>query len=225
MLQGIEANGLFGMCDAVLTGYFTSEAQIEIAADAIDRIRATPRQRAHDHAPASPFVVVDPIIGDTGGRYVADGVAAGLIRHLVPRADLVACNHWEFCEIAACGHAASAIDVARTARSTGRDWMVTSVPVDSGVGVVLTSEQDTLLAVSPHRGGRVPQGAGDFLKLRYVGGRVTGEAPRQALARAVGATSAIITRAVLWDTPELPLAACQDVIANPPEAEVFDLNV
>lgn len=224
MLQGIEANGLYGVCDAVLTGYFTSEAQIEVAAEAIDRIRAAPRQTMHAHAQARPLVVVDPIMGDNDtGRYVADGVAAGLIRHLVPRADLVACNHWEFCEIADCSRDSMASDVARAARVSGRDWMVTSVPVDHGMGVLLTDDGSTLLATAPHRAGRIPRGAGDLLKLRFVGGRVSGECSRTALARAVGATTAVITRALLWDAPELPLAACQDVIAHPPEADVIDL--
>lgn len=224
MLQGIEANGLFGVCDAVLTGYFTSEAQIEVAAEAIDRIRATPRQRAHDHAPARPLVVVDPIMGDTDtGRYVADGVAAGLIRHLVPRADLVACNHWEFCEIADCGRGSAAHDLAAAARDTGRDWMVTSVPVEHGIGVLLTEDGASMLATAPFRSGRIPRGAGDLLKLRFIGGRVSGEDARMALAKAVGATHAVINRAILWDAPEMPLAACQDLIADPPEADVIDL--
>lgn len=226
MLQGIEANGLFGVCDAVVTGYFTSEAQIEIAADAIDRIRAAPRQAAHEHAPARPIVLVDPIMGDTdAGRYVPDAVAAGLMRHLVPRADIIACNHWEFCEIADCSQGSTASDVARTALASGRDWMVTSVPVDQGMGVLLTEEGGALLASAPHRTGRVPRGAGDMLKLRYIGGLVSGEGVRMALARAVGATSALITRAIAWDAPELPLAASYDLIGAPPEADVTDFLV
>lgn len=226
VLQGIEANGLYSLCDVVLTGYFTSEAQVEVAAEAIDRIRSAKRERTHEHAPEKPMIVVDPIMGDRDtGRYVPDAVAAALMRHLVPRADLVACNHWEFCEIADCSQGASAEQVAETARGSSRDWLVTSVPLEQrrGTGVLLSQEESVLLAHAPHTYDRVPKGTGDLLKLRYVGGLLTGETPRVALARATGATSAVLRRAVAWEAPELPLAACQDLIAAPPEAEVDDL--
>ena len=36
MLDGVEANGLFGLCDLVLTGYFASVEQVRAAARAID---------------------------------------------------------------------------------------------------------------------------------------------------------------------------------------------
>ncbi|MEM6627281.1 MAG: pyridoxine kinase, partial [Pseudomonadota bacterium] len=43
VLEGVEASGVFALCDAVLTGYFASPDQVEAAASAIDRIKAADR--------------------------------------------------------------------------------------------------------------------------------------------------------------------------------------
>ena len=69
--------------DGVLTGYFASAAQVAAAAGFIDRLRAV-RPDA--------LVVVDPVTGDEGGRYVPDAVAEAIHRELVPRADVITPN-------------------------------------------------------------------------------------------------------------------------------------
>ena len=47
MLEGIEANGLFSLVDAVVTGHFSQPEQVKVAADAIAKVRAAPRGKAH----------------------------------------------------------------------------------------------------------------------------------------------------------------------------------
>ena len=44
-----------------------------------------------------------------------------------------------------------------------------------------------------------------------------------ALAEAVGATKMVIRKAVEWQAPELPLAACSDLLAKPPRVGVRSL--
>ena len=44
VLDGVEANGLFGLVDILITGYFTSAAQVRVAAKTIDAVRAASRQ-------------------------------------------------------------------------------------------------------------------------------------------------------------------------------------
>ena len=46
MLGAIEAQGLFGRLDAVITGHFSSPEQVAIAADVLGRVKAAgPRRR------------------------------------------------------------------------------------------------------------------------------------------------------------------------------------
>jgi pyridoxine kinase len=215
VLAGVEANGLFSLCDAVITGYFASPAQVEVAAWAIDQIRAAPRLQG---APA-PLVMVDPIMGDLDvGAYVPPDVAAALSMRLAPRADLVACNLWEFRQLADCGPVETPDQIAAAALATGRDWLVTSAAAPAGIGAVLATGGRGLLASTPRLPGRLPRGAGDLLKLRFVGGLVSGETRETALARSVGLTEAVLRNALAWDAPELPIAASWPLVADPPEA-------
>jgi pyridoxine kinase len=211
MLDGIEANGLFGDLFGVLTGYFSTEAQIEIAAATIDRIRGALRSGA------PPLVMVDPVMGDADtGRYVPEAVAGAQMRLLVPRADLVACNLWELQSIAGRDDLLRPADVAAFARATQRDWLVTSMGQGSGVGALLVDAEGDRLALAPRVAGRPPRGAGDLLKLRFLGGLAAGETRTHALARSVGLSGAIAARAQAMQVPELPLAACHDLLADAP---------
>jgi pyridoxine kinase len=216
MLEGIEANGLFSLVDAVVTGHFSSREQVAVAVDAISRIRAAPRGKAHAHAPDKPIVIVDPVMGDAGpGLYVKAPVAEALARDLVPKADIVAPNLWEFARLAGVDVSAftSAEDVARVAREKGGRWLISSVPSPAGVGV-LHVDGKALFAETPLVPGKIPNGTGDVLTLRFAGGLVSGFGVDGALVDAVGATHAVIAKAMEWQAPELPLAACSDLLAQ-----------
>jgi pyridoxine kinase len=221
MLEGIEANGLFSLVDAVVTGHFSAPEQVAVAVNAISRIRAAPRgqkpqERAHAHAPDKPIVIVDPVMGDAGpGLYVKAPVAEALARDLVPKADIVAPNLWEFARLAGVDVSAftSAEDVARVAREKGGRWLISSVPSPAGVGV-LHVDGKALFAETPLVPGKIPNGTGDVLTLRFAGGLVSGFGVDGALVDAVGATHAVIAKAMEWQAPELPLAACSDLLAQ-----------
>lgn len=221
MLDGVGANGLFALCDAVLTGYMATPEQADIAAAAIDTIRAA---RSDAGAPP-PLVIVDPIMGDLdAGPYVPAAVAGAIIEQLVPRADIIACNLWEFRQLTRAGDVAAAADVAAEALKTGRDWLVTSVvSAGEGIGAVLVSEGRAALAATQRLPGVIPRGAGDLLKLRFTGGLVSGEGTHRSLARSVGVTEAILRKSQEWSAPELPLAACWPILASAPEAPLLML--
>jgi pyridoxine kinase len=222
MVEGIEANGLYGMVDAVVTGHFSAPEQVAVAVDAIARIRAAPRGKAHEHAPDKPIVIVDPVMGDAGpGLYIKAPVAEALARDLVPMADIVAPNLWEFARLAGVDVAQlrSAEDVARAARETGGRWLISSVPAPAGIGV-LHVDGGALLAETPLVPGKIPNGTGDMLTLRFAGGLVSGFGVEGALADAVGATHAVIAKTVEWRGPELCVAACSDLLAQRHNAPV-----
>ncbi len=91
MIGGIEAQGLFGQLDAVITGHFSTPEQIAIAADALGRVKtAAPGAR----------LIVDPIMGDADkGLYVREAVAEAVASLLVMCADIVAPNAWELARL------------------------------------------------------------------------------------------------------------------------------
>lgn len=203
MLEGIEANGLFGLTDLVITGYFATPAQVRAAARAIDAVRAAPRGRAF--APA-PTIVVDPTMGDEGkGLYVPAQTAEAIVAELIPRADLVACNAWELQWLTG-ADAREPVTALGAARRLGKAVLVSSVRRDGEIGAVLADEGEAWLALHAEAD-PVPNGTGDLLTALYAAAVVEGLSPSQGLARAVGGVAETVAAARLWNAPELPIVA------------------
>jgi pyridoxine kinase len=220
MLEGVEADGLYPKFEAVITGHFSAPKQVALAAEAVDRIRASERERP-------PLVIVDPIMGDEApGLYIRPSVAEALMRDLVPRADIVAPNLWEFARLTGADIASlsSPERVAAAARAAGGRWLVSSVPSSEGIGAVWSDSGEAWSAETAVVAGSVPNGTGDLLTLRFTGGLVSGLAPQEALAKAVGATHAMVARSVEGGERELPLAAGWRMLADPPAATLRRLG-
>ena len=86
MLEALEADGCWPTLDAVFTGYFPSPGSVQVAAEAIARVKA-----------ANPrvLVCVDPILGDAGRLYVAQETAEAIRDRLIPLADIATPNLFE----------------------------------------------------------------------------------------------------------------------------------
>jgi len=202
MLQGIEANGLFGLVDLVITGYFASADQVRAAARAIDAVRAAPRKGAFSPAPT---VIVDPTMGDEGkGLYVPESTAQAIVADLIPRADVVACNAWELQWLTQ-ADARDPMSALRAARRLGKTVLVSSVRRGEEIGAVLAGDEAWLALHA--EADRAPNGAGDLLTALYAAALVEGQTPAHGLARAVGGVAETVAAAKLWNAPELPIVA------------------
>jgi pyridoxal/pyridoxine/pyridoxamine kinase len=80
--------------------------------------------------------------------------------------------------------------------------------------------ETALLAETPYVAGKVPNGTGDMLTLRFAGGLVSGFGDEGSLADATGATHTVISKTVEWNGAELSLAACSDLLAKRRSAPV-----
>ncbi len=203
MLDGIEANGLFGAVDLVITGYFSNGAQVRAAARAIDRIRAAERTGGYAKAPK---IVVDPVMGDEGkGLYVNAEVAEAIASELVSRADLVTPNAWEMERLTG-----SPVRDARAARAAarllGKPALVSSVPHRVEMGVVYADGLECWLAAHP-RQANAPNGTGDLLTALFAAAVIEDQPISYALARAVGAVFETVVAAEAWAASELPVVA------------------
>jgi pyridoxine kinase len=204
MLDGIEANGLFGLVDLVITGYFATGAQARAAARAIDAVRAAPRQNIA--ATRKPVVVVDPTMGDAGkGLYIPAETAEGIISELIPRADVVACNAWELQKLTAMD-TRDPVSAMRAARLLGKTTLVSSVYRGVEIGAVLADKKEAWLAAHA-KSERSPNGTGDLLTALYAASILEGQTFSYGLARAVGGVAETVTAANIWNAPELPIVA------------------
>jgi len=203
MLDGIEANGLFGLTDLVITGYFASGAQVRAAARAIDAVREAPREGA---SARRPTVIVDPTMGDAGkGLYVSTEVAEAIAAELIPRADVVACNAWELQRLTG-ADARDPLSAMRAARLLNKTTLVSSVHRGAEIGVVLAQSKEAWLAAHA-KADRAPNGTGDLLTALYAASILEGQTLSYGLARAVGGVAETVTAANIWNAPELPIVA------------------
>jgi len=180
VLAGIEANGIFGRAEAVITGYFADPAQVTAAAKAIDAVRASTR---------GALIVVDPIMGDSGkGLYVKETVAEAIAGQLVPRADLITPNAWELERLSG-RPVTGPMSALAAARSLGRAVLASSIPVDRAIGVLWADAGEAWLASHP-RARFAPNGTGDLLTCLFAAALLGGASPADALETAVGDVAA-----------------------------------
>lgn len=208
MLQGIDAQGAFGRLDAVITGYFASVDQVEVAARALDTVRAA--------SPAARLVV-DPVMGDEGkGLYVREDVAKAIAADLVPRADLIAPNAWELARLT--GLPVDDVESAvKAARRLGAAVLVSSVPAGDEIGVVYVDTRGALLATHP-RARTAPNGTGDLLTALFTAARVKGQSPRKALAAAIGGVAEAVAAA--GEAQELPIESLPARLSASPRVRI-----
>lgn len=212
VIEGVEANGLFGLADAVIAGYFASAEQVEIAAAAIDRARAADRTGAFS---GRCLVLVDPIMGDEdGGLYVKPEVADAIERELVPRADWLTPNAWELARLS--GRPASSPERAvAAARDLGRPVLATSIACGEGrIGLVLAGDDEAVLFSHP-RLERVPHGTGDLVTAVFTAGLIRHGDALEAAGHAARCAAETVRAAVDWGSPELPLVDLGARLAAP----------
>ncbi|WP_420391324.1 bifunctional hydroxymethylpyrimidine kinase/phosphomethylpyrimidine kinase [Acuticoccus sp.] len=191
-----------GEADGVLTGYFASAEQVQVAAGFIDRVRAV----------RDALVLVDPVSGDERGRYVPDDVLAAIRTHLVPRADILTPNVHELADLGGAG------DPVTAAHATGvATVVVTSAWARPERIQTLQVEQSSVRVVEHARIEPAPRGTGDLFSAVYLSARLSGEASVDALRQAAAATLAVVRAS---DGPTLALAAAQAAIAAPPTCDV-----
>ena len=212
MLEGAEGNGVFGLADAVITGYFASPGQVRAAAEAVDRVRAAPRAGAWSDR---TWVVVDPIMGDDpGGLYVREAVAEAVARELVPRADVLTPNVWELRRLTG-ADARTPAALAEAARSLGRPVLATSVEAGPDRIAGLYADADGAVLISHDRRSDIPNGTGDLVAAVLAGHLVEGDAPARAAERAIRAAAEAVQAVGTWNATELPITALGDRLRTP----------
>ena len=208
LIEDVARSVVPGEVGGCLTGYFGNAAQVEAAAGLLARLR--------ESSPA-PLVLCDPVVGD-GGRFYVHEDTRNAVRRLALQADILTPNSFELAFLA--GH-----DFARmtdnahlieAARALGRrEIVVTSAFAGEGeTGNLLVTPRGAELIA--HRAFKTaPHGTGDLLAALYLGHRLGGAEPRDALMRATSATLHLVELA--GDASQLPLAAGQDAFLAPPE--------
>ena len=183
ILKKLVELDVLGDCMGVMTGYFADAEQVKIAAS---QIREMKRE--------SPelFVLVDPVLGDGDSLYVSTDVANAIRDDLVPLATCITPNRFELSWLTQTP-VLNRPDAASAARILPCDEILaTSIPASEGsIATLAISCSDSAEVITRLRPS-VPNGTGDFLAGLYLGCRLNGYEPAQAL----NLSSAILEQAI-----------------------------
>ena len=215
LVEGLAARGVFGRCDAVLSGYLGDPATAAVVADAVARARS-----AH----GSALYCCDPVIGEVGrGVYVRPGIPEAFRDRLVPLADVVTPNPFELELLTGLppatletAHAAARAFFDRGGRGPGL-VVATGLRLPEAPGklvVLAVTSGDAWCVRHPRRSVRV-WGTGDAFAALFLGAYLGPRDARAALEHAVAALDDILALAEAGDADELPLVAAQDAVVHP----------
>jgi pyridoxine kinase len=191
--EGVKAQNLH--FDAVLTGYMGDTEHVALCEEIIGHVLANN---------PDALIAVDPVMGDHGRLYIPEVRAAAIIERLVPLANFITPNLWER-------------DYIQNYRDALPARLITSYPNGEDIGARWeepVGDRVTAFQVSHPKFTSVPHGGGDSLAALFLGRRLLGQSPRQALAASVSSVYEIMRAADALDAGELPLIRMQAFITD-----------
>lgn len=196
-----------GEVAAVVTGYLGAPGQAAAIAGLVRRLKAVR---------PSALYACDPVIGDQEGLYVPGETAASIRDILLPLADLATPNRYELAWLtgAAVRDEESAVAAAR--RLGPASVLVTSAPAGppQRLANLLVEPLNAFHAAHRMIDG-VPKGTGDLTAALFVGHRLAGKAPMEALAATTASVLHVLRAASAQGADELMLASSHAGLVRP----------
>jgi len=218
LVSGIEARGMLGKCDAVLSGYLGSEAQGRQVVHVVDRVRA---------ANSKALYVCDPVMGHPEkGCVVPQGVQTHHAEHSAMIADVLCPNVLELGIITGTelSSVEQVIQAAHHLMGAGRAQMVL-VKHLAHAGLSASGEFEMLLVCKQSGAWHVacpmlhfdrpPVGVGDLTSAVFLAKLLSGDTPRRALEHTMGVYNAVMQATHVANEYELQLVRAQKEIEMP----------
>jgi len=212
ILDGLNRQGVFQRCDAVLSGYLGSAAVGPLVLEAVELAGAQN---------SDSLFVLDPVIGDREtGLFVADEVVVCIRETLVGVADVITPNLFEL-EVLTGRRVDSEktlFDAIHRLRSSGpRLVVVTGIERGPGtIGTIMVSDDGCWIVETPALDlGRRANGAGDFFTACFVAHLLEKRNPVAALENAAAAVHAALGYTLESGLAENDLVGSQTRWTNP----------
>lgn len=207
LLRGIEERGTIEAAHIIMTGYIGSP---EIAALTADFVR-----RAKARNPNLVYLC-DPVMGDIKpGYYVPTDVRVAITEQLVPLADIISPNRFEFDALTGTAHHNPKALVTEARRLDKQLVLITGSPTEG--------DQLETYAITPNAAWRITSprlvtkasGTGDLLSALFVAARLKGQSIPLALGDAVSGIHGIVEATVAADAQELDIIGHADLLYPP----------
>lgn len=200
------ADGRAAGIAGIVSGYLGSPGQAEAVASLVKAVKA--------ERPDALYLS-DPVIGDAGGLYVGEAIAAAIRDTLLPLADATMPNAFECAWLAGATDASS--EPADLARALSPPLaLVTSVPslMRGQIGTLLVTPGGTILFEHPLLATQI-KGTGDLLSALLAARRLEGRSWEEAAESALAGVFGVLAGSVRSGADELMLAELQDAFVTP----------
>ena len=206
-MKDLERAPWLGEVAGVLSGYLGDAAQAEAVASLVGAVKARNPKAIY---------ICDPVMGDSGGLYVQEAIAAAMRDLLIPIADIATPNRFELEWI--CGQKLDDLRATMAAAmSAGPPQMlVTSAPamIAGGIANLLLTQSEALLA--EHRIiAKPPNGLGDLTAAVYLARLLGGQTAAKALQSTTAAVYEILARTAKRGGDELQLETDAQSLSHP----------
>ena len=213
VMAGIEARGVLGECNGVLSGYMGAADIGSAILDAVSTLkRANPAAR----------YCCDPVIGDVGrGIFVREGIPEFMREKAVPAADIVTPNQFELDYLSKrqSGTLRAACDAVKAVHDLGpRTILVTSLHTDDTpadcIDMLASDDSGRFIVRTP----KLPltiNGAGDAVAALFFAHYLRSGKLAEALSRAASSIFGVLAKTAESGAREIQLIAAQDQIVKP----------
>ena len=213
VMAGIEARGVLGECNGVLSGYMGAADIGSAILDAVSTLkRANPAAR----------YCCDPVIGDVGrGIFVREGIPEFMREKAVPAADIVTPNQFELDYLSKrqSGTLRAACDAVKAVHDLGPcTILVTSLHTDDTpadcIDMLASDDSGRFIVRTP----KLPltiNGAGDAVAALFFAHYLRSGKLAEALSRAASSIFGVLAKTAESGAREIQLIAAQDQIVKP----------
>jgi pyridoxine kinase len=187
ILNSLDGLGVLDTCIGVMTGYFASADQIQIAASFICRMKEKNR---------SLYVLIDPVLGDDDSLYVSSEVANTIRNELLPLASCITPNRFELAWLSGRPVSNKSEALIAAANLPCKEILATSIPLDADRISTLAITGNEYAETSSPVKSSVPHGTGDFLAGLYLSARLNGCESSEALKLSSAILETAISRSL-----------------------------
>jgi len=195
-----------------MTGYLAAGTHIDVALEVISDVRTTN---------FNAIIMIDPVMGDNGRLYIPENRAQAMKTRLVPQADVITPNCWEFSFITG-QEVQSYEEVYKAAKALRMNSLVTSVPIKNDIGALYSSPDGDFL-IRHEKFESVPHGGGDSMAALFLANLLKGRSAKDSLARSAASIFSILSAASKAGDAELPLIREQSALTDSAPLDVRPL--
>lgn len=207
LMADLERAPWLGEVAAVLSGYLGEPGQVEAVVSLVRAVKARNAQALY---------VCDPVIGDSGGLYVAEALAAGIRDTLLPLADIATPNRYELEWLTGTSLEDMRATMSAALAAPPATMLVTSAPamMASGTGNLLVTASQAMLA--EHRiVESPPNGLGDLTAAVFLARLLGGQPMAKALQTTTASVYEILARTSRRGGDELQLETDAQSLSHP----------